>query len=984
MGETVMSRWTRRPRRIGFVGALLAAFLLTAPAGASFVTEPVKIGTMDRFPAEIAKRLGVPTLMDSLGGGPSGSVLVSQELDRLYQIWNFAGHPTLGNRMVILERDLESTKALRMIQIPGRNGMYSNNNQTGTEWIATIDQKNHRLFIEYGFPNFEATSNQFGLVTLNLRTMKHVEKAFPPALVAPTFKAQTIYGIEYDETKDELIIELLGMDENFQITTPVFLVGWPGSVLSQPGPLPGPPVMQGPRVLRGCRQGAIATPSSTKISPIMIAEGPDLLSPEGAQSQDQKTWVVIPCLTTPYSVNTALIRMERSTLFSPNGSEQTIPAPAGIANWTKDDRRGRLYLLNAFRETDAWVYEVKSNAFIGLIELSPKGLLASQSVATGVDDLTGRLFAFGLHQNEARSANVSSIMISQAAQDPVPQADIYNVAGRQDADAAMVVDGKRNRIMLVRRKNTDQSGPGSWQEFYEIYEVPPPLPENEAEDPDSRTRQVKEKPGATTAEYGGTATAYGSRVLFAAGFTGLVPSNGNDSVGRAYKDMGAQCGLRDRELVLGGFAEASLASGAEPDALAEAVHLDQGTVQDFGKPSRCDLYFQYVGPLQNDDIERVREPFYFTSLMRVIDQRTGEVEPAEALCAEYLRDPRCRSSWSDRVDTTAGPATTWDYTPAECTSPGQVDKAGNNARHFRGDTWVDCKNDQHVQARAEGQADGVLGTSTAPIPIRIGHAISTTSVRLDPSRGLVSTATSRVEDIVIGPITIGFVENRAESFAKGRMGTAGTADYEPQIGLIKGPGFTACEIRCDLNSVIPQLNNALAGRAEFRALPPDVRLLEGSPGGYEAGIIKSEKQASSDNALVGDKSREVPALEIILYNDNPRLGRARQVIQLAGVRADSHYGIQVFEEGTPCGIECDPPVDDTDGEPQIIERVVTVEGPGTTRTITRPGRIRYAVPGGYRLLLANPRAAGGMLTVWLLMLAPFAVAMRRRRLAGLD
>jgi hypothetical protein len=184
--------------------------------------------------------------------------------------------------------------------------------------------------------------------------------------------------------------------------------------------------------------------------------------------------------------------------------------------------------------------------------------------------------------------------------------------------------------------------------------------------------------------------------------------------------------------------------------------------------------------------------------------------------------------------------------------------------------------------------------------------------------------------------------------------------------------------------VIPQLNNALAGRAEFRALVPDARLRTGSPGGYEAGIIKSEKQSSSDNALVGDKSREVPALEIILYNDNPRIGRARQVIQLAGVRADAHYGIQVFDEGSPCGIECEPPIIVDPVEPQIIDRVVTVPGPGKTRTITKPGKIRYAIPGGYRLLLANPRAAGGMLTVWLLMAAPFVVAVRRRRLAGLE
>lgn len=981
MGETStrVARFLRsaRPRRL-FAVALIAGFVFTSPAQA--VNEPVKIGTLSRFPGDVAKKIGIASLKDNPYNGPHGSAVTSPELDRLYQIWSFSNHATLGSRIIVAERDMGNLRLMRIAQIPGRTAIYSNNNLSGTEWITTVDRRNHRLFMEFGRPDFDVTSNQFGVVSLDLRSFRFVDKPFPPALARSTYKSQAIYGLEYDEQEDVLIAEAMAVDENFQITTAVEVLGWPGSVFNEPGVLPGPPTMLGPRLLRACRQGAIATTSGIKVSPIMLADGPDLASTE--VPQPIKRWVVIPCLTTPYSVNTALVRMERSTLFSPGGAEQVIPSPAGVANWTKDDDRGRLYLLNAFRETDAWVYEVSSNSFIGLIELSPKGALAAQTTGIGVDALTGRLFAYGLHLNEAGNKSVSSIMISQAAQDPVPQADIYNVGGTRDADASLIIDGKRDRIMVIPRVSVGSSGPSAWADEYEIFAVPPPLPDNPDEDPDARTKQVREEPGKTTAEYGGSATAYGSRVLLAAGFTGIIPSNGNDSVGTAYKDVGVQCGLRDRELVLGGFAEARLASGGEPAALAEAVHMDDGTIQDFGKPSRCDLYYQYVGPLFNVGLEEIRKPYYFTSLMRVLDERI-DAEAAEALCKQHLKDPRCESTWAERVDTTLSPATTWSYRPAECTSPDQKDTVGNNAEHFRGETFVDCKNERHVKARAEARADGVLGTEVAPVAVQIGRAYSATDVLLDAKRGLVSIASSRVENIVVGPITIGFIENRAEAFAKGRMGTAGTGVYRPQIGMVKGPGFTMCEIRCDLNAVIPQLNNALSGRAEFRALTPDARLKVGSPGGYEAGIIKSEKQSSSDNALVGDKSREVPALEIILYNDNPRLGRARQVIQLAGVRADAHYGIQVFDEGTLCGAECEPPIIDLPPEPQIVETVVTVPGPGQTRTVTRPGRIRYAIPGGYRMLVANPRAAGGMLTVWLLLAAPFVIAGRRRRLAGL-
>lgn len=970
-------RRTRRFFRLLLTAALVTAWTLTLPAGANSVIEPVKIGEMSRFPADVAKAVGIKSLRESSVNGPQGTAVVAHKLDRLYQIWNMDQHEKLGTGMIVAERDLGSLKLTRWMFIANRTAMQSDNSQTGTEFVTDVDTKRGRLFIEFGSITLDSLGG--GFIVIDLRKWTYTDKAYPAALVRPQFKAQAVYGLEYDETTDTLILLLVGFDENFQIIAPVQVVGWAGSEFNQSGPLPGPPGMMGPRVLRGCRQNPIATVQSTRMGPIMIADGPDLDSAE--IPQPIKTWVVIPCLTTPYSVNTALIRMERSTLFEPNGSEKTIPAPSGIANWIMDETRGRLHLLNASRETDDWVYEVKSNAFIGIIELSPKGYLSTKSVGLGMDELTGRLFAFGLHWNASRSKIVSSLMIAAAAQDPVPQADIYDVGGTEDADALTLVDGRRNRVLVLRRVNNQEAVPRSWDDAYTQYAVPEPLPPNPEDDPDSRTKQVVEKEGKTIAEYGGNATAYGARILLAAGFTGMVPSNGLNSVGTAYKDMGLNCGLRDREMVLGGFAETSLASGAEPDALAEAVHLDGGTEQDFGKPSRCDLYYQYVGPVYNVDVEPYRQPYYFTSLMHFLNEN-AKAEQVEALCAQYIKDERCDSSWADRVDRTVGPTTAWSYRPAECSSPGQVDKPGQNSTTFRGDTWVDCKKETHVQAHAEGRADGVLGTTAAPLAVKIGRAISTTSVKLDPKLGLVSDSLSRVENIVIGPVTIGFIQNKARSFAHGLSGTAGTETYRPEIGLVKGPGITSCAVRCDIDVLIPQLNNALAGRAEFRTLTPDSALKAGSPGGYQSGIIKSEKQAASDNALVGDKSREVPALEVIIYNDNPQIGRARQVLQFAGVRADSHYGIQVFDDEIPCGPECEPPVEQP--EPQIVDRVVTVEGPGTTRTITKPGRIRYAIPGGYRLLLANPRAAGGMLTVWLLLAAPFVIAGRRKRLSALS
>lgn len=935
------------------------------------VTRPTLVGTLDRQAPDVAARLGRKTMESGAESWPNGTAVISSKLDRIYQIWNFYLDDTSGTRLVVAERDLGTLKLGRVVSVMGRNAMRANNGSSGTVFISTLDEHNDRLFIEYGYEFFDPSGGPqetllFGILAFDLKRMTYTDNPFPRGLVRLSHKGQAVYGLEYDESTDTLLALLSGFDENFAVANVVSIAGWPSNEFDDGGTLAN---MQGPRIIRSCRQNPIAGILSLRITPITIAPGPDLDSL--ALPQPIRTWVVIPCYNTPYSVVNVLVRMDRETLFQHQGSEKAIPAPSGISNWIEDTSRGRLHLLNTSQETDDWVYEVATNAFIGLIELSPKGTLQAKGIGLGIDDRTGRLFAFGRHENPAGKL-VTSLMISEAGQDPVPQADIYNLDGQDGADAPVVVDGKRNRVFALRIVDRNKTVPTSWSRHYEIYKVPPPLPPNPEPDPDTLTKQVDEAPGKTEADFGGTASAYGARVLLSSGFSGIAPSNGNDTVGEFYRDANSQCGFRDREVVLGGPTEAELGSNVR-DALASAVTLDGASKLDFGQPSRCDLYFQYVGPIPpyrveqpiEISVEDVKEKIFFSGILRKLDDDVPQAAP-----------------WEERFNNALSPHTTFEYLPAECTSPDQKDVPGRNSTYVRGETEVDCTKPGEITARAEGRATGALGTAADPIPVRFGRAFSRTRVYLDPEKGLVSEAFARVENIQVGPITIGFIENRAVSYAKGRGGTAFTEAYKPIIGAVSGPGLDPCALRCDIDALLPQINNALSGRAEVRKIAPDARLLRGSPGGYEAGIIKSEKQASSDNALVGDKSREVPALEIIIYNDNPKIGRARQLVQLAAVRADSHYGIQVLDEGCPeCGGE-------PTGEPTIIPgpvetQIVEVAGPERIRTVVQRSRPRVAIPGGYRLLLATPRLAGTLLPVWLLFAAPFAIGFRRRRLRTL-
>lgn len=956
--------------------------LVSLPAlGEDAVTQPVKMGKLSRFPDDVRARHKLKHFSSDISEGPQGVLIGNPDRDVVYQIWGFgAVDPEFAFKTIVAERDMATLKLRRSIVIP--HMVVRANASNGGELATTLDRRNQRLIMEYtGHSPDELSIDPFGLLLLDLESFTYIAKEFPRGLVRNIGKQQWLAGLEYDEEADQLIVLAGGIDNipaGGGTANTVTLLGWRNADLQIQGPLPGPPGMLGPRLVRNCRRDPINNASSSvvRLTPIMIGKGPDL--DVVSDNPPIKTWIVFPCYSTYYSSNDVLIRVSREGLFdSASREEKAIPAPTAIANWVMDTARGRMYLLNATQEVDAWVYEVKSNAFIGLIEMSPKNETSAASIALGIDERSGRLYGY---------SSGFGIMIAEADQDPVPQADTYPL-GKPIlyGQAAIVVDPKRDRILFVR----GAGGEDSWLDHYEIWKVPPPLPPQEVEDPDQLTAQVQEAQGKTEREFGGVATAYGARLLMAAGLGGVIPSNGNRDVGTLFASANARCGFRSREIGIGVVPQTEL-SESILDARADSVRLDDNTAKDFGQPSRCDLYYQYFGPVPTTG-QTMREHVFFTSFFGEVEalrSGTGVDGHLHALgldaALEQITGIKTAKSTEEHFNDTLRPQTAWSYEPAYCTADHYPkDKPGHNSERFAGDTFVSCRKANDVGAHAEGHLSGILGSQGAALPVRIGKATSFTRVYMDPKDGIVAEATSRVEDIMIGPITIGFIENTARSVAKGRSGTAETIDYRPIMGAVRGGGITGCEFRCNIDDLLPQINNALSGRAEVRRTKPEPRLEKGSPGGYEAGIIKSDKQYASDNALTGDDSREVPALEVIVYNDNEAIGRARQLLQFAGVRATSNYGIKLINEGTPCGVECEPPPPPDVPPPAPDTKVVVVEKQLPGRTITKRVPVYVGIPGGFRLIFADARAAGAMATVWLLLLSPGIAYVRRRRLKGL-
>lgn len=926
-----------------FVAGLLG--LAIVPALSSEPGLPKITGSLPRFADDAAHALGyadgAALAAASDTATQSGVGFIDAKLDRLYQLYNLTSGPQSAG-LALVERDLNGLNVTRTLVVAGHRAMMAHV-VNGTEWVSAVDDKADRLYLAYersGGPlgalaSPAPTQDMPGLLGIDLHTLTYTDSTFPDVVASAADSTLIIVGLEYDESTDTLLALQDVHDNSSQLANGLVLVGWSAADLTKGGPLP----QVTPRIVKACKRDPVSAGESPYLTPILIGSAPD-----PADSGKVKTWVTFPCYSTAYSSNVVIVRLLRSSALAPDASdERVVVAPAGVVNWAEDGAHGRLFLVNDSAEADAWVYELSSSAFVGILALSPRNTREAASMALGVDEATGRLYG---------RAPSYGLFVAAGAQDPVPQADVYPRLGAASA-YRLLVDGRRNRVFSL--VGSPKSGGAA--KAYDIITVPPPPPPPPPDNPDSRTAQVDEAPGKTAHQFGGNASAYGLRVLLSRGVAGAVPTNGNSDAADLNQGVNSDCGFTDRELVLARVSKTEL-SNTSKFARAAALDADSATIVDSSTPSRCDIYNSYksgpAGPIA---------PFLDTpGLLGTVDQHA----PA-----------------SSTLDSAAGPHTAWDYSPADCTTDDGQANAGPNTKALAGPASVDCTKDDEISAAAEGRAKPGDG-----LDVTVSRAVASTKVRLDDTRGVITTATSRLEGVRIGDISIGYIAGSATSFAHGRAGTAGT-EFKTAIGYVDGPGLPSCTDACDVDSVITALNSALAGRAEFRKVAPQADLAAGTPGGYEAGVLKSQKQQSSDASLSGDKSNEVPVLEMIVYNDSASGGRARQVYQFGGVRADSHYGIEVLGASgcESCFASPGSLVDASTGAVTLAAALPNSGTPLSVHVAAQEGVLhrfaRQSVAGAdysVRLIFSSPRDALLMATVWALLWAPFIASRRRRAL----
>lgn len=244
----------------------------------------------------------------------------------------------------------------------------------------------------------------------------------------------------------------------------------------------------------------------------------------------------------------------------------------------------------------------------------------------------------------------------------------------------------------------------------------------------------------------------------------------------------------------------------------------------------------------------------------------------------------------------------WPYPEVECTDFGGAD----DTRSGRGyGAEATCR---HRDASVTGLAlDESLSQGGV---VRIAQSRARSAVGRDPKRGVVSVVESEVLGIdFAGRAGIGRATATATTWATGRpkasngvgAGSTFVRRFEDVwVADEAGNRTPVCGNTCDPANVRDAINRALGLRARVDLPQPEPARAAGTPGGYEALVVRDPFERANEasvNEESDERRLEVPALVVTVFAD----GRvpSRVVISLAGVAAESHYGIFLISQAVP-------------------------------------------------------------------------------------
>lgn len=650
----------------------------------------------------------------------------------------------------------------------------------------------------------------------------------------------------------------------------------------------------------------------------------------------------VPCQAS----NTAVVvRIAADTLSQIDGPETVYTGTGLPIGYLTDPAGGRIH-VRVFTPLGSAVltFDTAQKNYIGLQAVDNLATPVVRDVAWGIDRNTGRVYTqvlpdqkFGLAFLSGRFTPVQPPTIHPEL--PAP------TAGAGSAYLKIIPRDSVNGRTYVQDANTIAR---TEQIFHVIEDTPPALQPAPA-DPDRNTKDVPEEPGLTGASYSGGGSGYGARQLLVGGLGGFVPARLTDP--QPFYPERPLCQRSDREVILANVQEAKF-SNALQSAQATPVVADSGTMQDMSTPSRCTqtgrVNVNGVSPQNVDELVTENQILQdrcefcagtlrqvFDTVNKAIDEQLDGTDPGDP---KPMLDSATGQPWPfttaacrpDARDVTTGPSPNFPRTPlpvsgstalngftanVNCTVPTEVRASANTSAPSVSDLAKAAADNLRRNAPPSATpwinlVDNLVGAVSKALP-KVTVASTSTSTRsyLDPNLGVVTVTESIVKGVDIGGvIQIAGIYSRATSVAHGRPGTA-RASYERALWGVVAPGVNCnlCASEQQMEQLASGLSAALGDRGRVIIPKIDTALLTGTPGGYQAAVQRDPFTAASNDIVSGDGLKDVPAIEFQFYNDGLQWGRQRQILQFAGVKANSQYGIFCLGGGTVNNGHCVPP-----------------------------------------------------------------------------
>jgi len=632
-----------------------------------------------------------------------------------------------------------------------------------------------------------------------------------------------------------------------------------------------------------------------------------------------------------------------------NAVVRVSPAVGRSTTPIVDSGSGRLLILEDRPPfgPGVWVYDPEAQRFHGVV---PSGVsLDHEGVRydywRGFAGGTGRLYI----------QNRKGLVLADVRATPLPPGVSYPVlTNRTDgiSPGPISIDARLGRLFYP------YPGRGG---FVVVADEVPLARRAAADDPDAGTADIPEADGKTGRTFSSEATAFGVHVVNVGGIPRLVNNadalctsesgiNDRDEFGRCPADRVVTPG--NREFFV---ASSSLESGSDSGAVAAAHVLrfasaDAATDSDVRSIGRCgaDRGGDLVAPVIAGACPN------------------GEGQPLEPVAAGT------QGTGGKGYPIPGAICTDFDGTKA-------TDRGGDSPL---GRAAVTCDS-------GSGAAEGSASAAAVEIPgvLSVASTSSSVTTRATP-KGVETITTAVASGVEIGgQIVIGRIATTAVTRAHGRTGTT-IATFARDYSDVRGPGIRCAE--CDPAAVADAINRLLG--AQMRARVPDAHVLA-SPRGYQGIVAKEPGLIASDKAVNDDDTITVNGLDVIVYNDSSpanrggSAGRSRVIVSLAGVEAESRYGIYLLPDaGEIPGdagsvVVFDPAPDIGGADPATEDPRPERPRPGMSAGPAGPAGPAEAIVRSFAFVRNRPGEFGMLFVLWSLLAAPAYLALRRRAMS---